>query len=100
MSQTFYMIERLEPPFRNLAERSMLIAGEGRAVRTGMQKIVLALGGECLHSFQNETPQLLAALDDRYFYCGAFPRGGEQDGEAGMIQKAGLGGKLLTSSEK
>jgi AraC-like DNA-binding protein len=63
MSQTFYALEQLEPPFRNLAERSMLITAEGRAVRTGVRKIVLILGGECLHSFQNEAPGVLTAGD-------------------------------------
>lgn len=63
MSQTFYVLEQLEPPFRNLAERSMLIAVEGRVVRTGLRKMVLVLGGECRHTFQNEAPQILSAGD-------------------------------------
>ena len=63
MSQTFYALEQLESPFRNLAERSMLITTEGRIVRTGVRKIVLILGGACLHSFRNDAPVVLAAGD-------------------------------------
>jgi AraC-like DNA-binding protein len=69
MSQTFYVLEHLELPFRSLAERSMLIAAEGRAVRTGLRKIVLVLGGECRHSFQNQSPGVLAAGDALIVPC-------------------------------
>lgn len=41
----------------------MLVAAEGRAVSTGVRKIVLILGGECRHAFQNESPQNLSAGD-------------------------------------
>lgn len=63
MSQTFYVLERLEPPFRNIAERSMLIAQKGRHVKTGARKIVFILGGECQHNFENQPPETLAYGD-------------------------------------
>ena len=47
----------------------MLIAAEGRIVRTGLRKIVLILGGECHHSFQNEPPRLLRAGDALIVPC-------------------------------
>lgn len=63
MSQTFYAVERLDCPFRTIAERLMLLPGEGRPVRTGLRKLVLILGGRCLHSFPNEEPRLLETGD-------------------------------------
>lgn len=63
MSQTFYVLERLDPPFRSIAERSMLVAQKGRHVSTGLQKIVLILGGECRHNFENEPPETLSTGD-------------------------------------
>ena len=38
---------------------------------------------------------LLRALDTRFFYPGRFPTGGETPDEKELIQKSGLGGKLL-----
>lgn len=63
MAQTFYAVERLDSPFRTIAERLMLMAGEGRPVSTGLRKIVLVLGGSCLHTFPNETSQILETGD-------------------------------------
>ncbi len=63
MAQTFYVVERLDNPFHLVAERLMLLPGKGRVVSTGLRKLVLVLGGSCLHTFPNETPQLLETGD-------------------------------------
>lgn len=63
MAQTFYAVERLDSPFRTIAERLMLLPGEGRPVHTGMRKLVLILGGSCLHSFPGEESCLLETGD-------------------------------------
>lgn len=63
MSQTFYAVERLDRPFNTIAERLMLVTGSGRRVRTGLRKLVLVLGGSCLHVFEGEAPRLLETGD-------------------------------------
>jgi len=56
---------------------------------------VLQIGAVADTSLSDVMLHLLGVLDQKYFYCGTFPRGGEQNGEAEMIQKSGLAGKLL-----
>lgn len=58
--------------------------------------MVLQVGKSENVSLKEATIQLLDTLDPKYFYNGAFPRGGEEAGEADMIKKAGLAGGLLT----
>jgi hypothetical protein len=69
-------------------------------VGESLQKIhtngmVLQVGGSQHISLKDATIQLLDTLDQKYFYCGVFPSGGEESGEADAIKKAGLAGKLL-----
>jgi hypothetical protein len=57
--------------------------------------IVLQVGKGKDSSLKEATLHLLDTLDQKYFYCGKFPRGGEEKGDADAIKKADLAGKLL-----
>lgn len=57
--------------------------------------MVLQVGKSETKSLKETVIQLLNTLDKKYFYCGTFPRGAEEAGEAEMIEKAGLAGKVL-----
>jgi hypothetical protein len=57
--------------------------------------MVLQVGKSESGSLKDATIHLLDTLDQKYFYCGVFPRGGEEAGDADAIKKAGLAGKLL-----
>ena len=76
------------------ADQPLIYVGESlHKIHT--KGIVLQVGKSDTVSLKEATIQLLNALDQKYFYCGKFPRGGEEAGEAEMIKKAGLAGKLL-----
>lgn len=57
--------------------------------------MVLQVGKGKGSALKEATLQLLDTLDQKYFYCGKFPRGGEEKGDADAIKKADLAGKLL-----
>ena len=57
--------------------------------------MILQVGKSETKSLKETVIQLLNTLDKKYFYCGTFPRGAEEAGEAEMIEKAGLAGKVL-----
>jgi len=51
MAQTFYTAENLGMPFRYIRELAMVVAPSGNRVVSNGRKLVLILGGECLHRF-------------------------------------------------
>jgi hypothetical protein len=71
---------------------AILISGDGKIQREGN---VLRVRSDAKTTLREATLQLLALLDKKYWFAGTFPRGGEEAGEAEMIQKADLAGKLL-----
>ena len=80
------------------ADQPLIYVGE-TLQKIHTKGIVLQVGKSDAVSLKEATIQLLNSLDQKYFYSGTFPRGGEESGEAEMIKKAGLAGKLLTASE-
>lgn len=63
MAQTFYTAENLGFPFRYLRELAMVISPEGNIVRNNHLKLVMILGGKCLHSFDKEKPSIVETGD-------------------------------------
>lgn len=63
MAQTFYTAENLGMPFRYLRELAMVVSSDGNRVRNSGRKLVLVLGGECRHRFENGDSQTLKTGD-------------------------------------
>jgi AraC-like DNA-binding protein len=63
MAQTFYTAENLGFPFRYLRELAMVISPDGNIVHNNGLKLVVVLGGKCLHHFDNGKPSLLETGD-------------------------------------
>jgi len=63
MAQTFYTAENLGFPFRYLRELAMVISPDGNRVYNSGLKLVLILGGKCMHRFGGGTASLLETGD-------------------------------------
>jgi hypothetical protein len=88
---TLQIISGLAP--RDADQPLIYVSDSLRKIHT--KGMVLQVGKSENVSLKDATIQLLDTLDQKYFYNGAFPRGGEEAGESDMIEKAGLAGKLL-----
>jgi hypothetical protein len=69
------------------ASKPRIVIGDGKTVRREGNK--LFVGGD---SIREAALQLMAALDEKYFYTGTLPTTG---GDAEALKKAGLAGKTL-----
>jgi len=68
----------------------------GKTKKIHLDGNALYVGTDDANSLRQSTVQLLDTLDEKYFYCGMFPKNVKTSLEAEVMQKADLKGTLLS----